>query len=56
MFDSEFDDDLNHICAVVSVSHANYAEHVMGIEELEDYFEKIGEFEGETPGLVGCMS
>lgn len=47
VFDSGFDDDLHDICAVVSVLPIDYAEKVIGIEELEGYFKKVKEFEEE---------
>lgn len=55
VFDSGLDDDLHDICAMVPFFPADYAERVMGIEELEGYFEKVEEFQGEVPMLVGCM-
>lgn len=55
VFDSGFNDDLNDICAVVSILPANYTEQEMRIKEIKYYFENIDEFEGGAPVLVGCM-
>lgn len=55
VFDSGFDDDLHDICVVVSVLPEEYSKRILGIEELEDYFEKTEEFEEEALVLVSCM-
>ena len=53
-FESGFEDDLRDICGVVYVLPAEFAEKVVGIEELEAYFEESEEFH-ELPVLVNYM-